>query len=157
MKKQLRYLGAADPAEGRQRFHLRPGDWYLTSPACFWHRVLAVPGGCDSSTALLLRSAVLTPRQHSGVLNIDGEVYERYGPFTVTVLHKVVARETYEPASSVLQTSSNGDHGLSLYKMQGLDKRTSRPWKPTLGAVSRALDEPATEEESATDEQAVHL
>ncbi len=49
-----------ETAEGRQRIHLRSGDWYLTSPACFWHRVLAVPGGPESSTTLLLRSAVLT-------------------------------------------------------------------------------------------------
>ena len=55
-----------ETTEGRRRVHLRPGDWYLTSPACFWHRVLAVPGGPESSTTLLLRSAMLIRRLSGG-------------------------------------------------------------------------------------------
>ena len=49
-------------ADGRRhQLHLRPGDFYLSSPACIRHRVVHVDG---PSTTLLLRSAVLT-RRHS--------------------------------------------------------------------------------------------
>ena len=57
-----------ETTEGRRRIHLRAGDWYLTSPACFWHRVLAVPAGSEASTSLLLRSAVLIRRLSGGGL-----------------------------------------------------------------------------------------
>ena len=49
-------------ADGRRhQLHLRPGDFYLSSPACIRHRVVHVDG---PSTTLLLRSAVLA-RRHS--------------------------------------------------------------------------------------------
>ena len=50
----------------RARFHVRPGDWCITSPSSFWHCVLAVPGGEQESVTLLLRSAVLVKRRSGG-------------------------------------------------------------------------------------------
>ena len=51
----------------RARFHVRPGDWCITSPSSFWHCVLAVPGGGEQeSVTLLLRSAVLVKRRSGG-------------------------------------------------------------------------------------------
>lgn len=59
-----------------KRFTFRPGDWYWSSPSCFWHRVSSI---CQDrrlhapvSTTLLLRSAILLRRISGGRITATG-------------------------------------------------------------------------------------
>lgn len=58
-----------------KRFTFRPGDWYWSSPSCFWHRVSSICKGKSGgavSTTLLLRSAILMRRISGGRITATG-------------------------------------------------------------------------------------
>eukprot|EP00928_Gymnodinium_smaydae_P090955 TRINITY_DN74661_c0_g1_i1.p1 TRINITY_DN74661_c0_g1~~TRINITY_DN74661_c0_g1_i1.p1 ORF type:complete len:285 (-),score=31.57 TRINITY_DN74661_c0_g1_i1:262-1077(-) len=68
-----RILEVEDSNGQCKQIHLRAGDWYLSSPACFWHRLLPVKGGESPCTTLILRSALLTRRLSGGREAKDGK------------------------------------------------------------------------------------
>ncbi|CAJ1386848.1 unnamed protein product [Effrenium voratum] len=54
-----------------KRFTMRPGDWYWSSPSCFWHRVTSISESV--STTLLLRSAIMLRRISGGRVTATGK------------------------------------------------------------------------------------
>jgi len=54
---------------------LGPGDWYWSSPACFWHRVTSARNkkSREVSTSMHLRSAIMLRRISGGRVKADGK------------------------------------------------------------------------------------
>ena len=71
-------IECVDPITGDvdevRRLHCRPGHDYLSSPACFWHRVRPVqcPQSKGPQRTLILRSNSLKWRISGGMLNESG-------------------------------------------------------------------------------------
>lgn len=57
-----------------KKFTFRPGDWYWSSPSCFWHRVGSICKKSNDtvSTTLLLRSAIMLRRISGGRITAEG-------------------------------------------------------------------------------------
>ena len=71
-------IESVDPITGDvdevRRVHCKPGHVYLSSPACFWHRVRPVqcPQSKGPQRTLILRSNSLKWRISGGMLNAHG-------------------------------------------------------------------------------------
>lgn len=56
-----------------KKIKLRPGDWYWSSPTCFWHRVTSAGGNRGVSTSMHLRSAIMLRRISGGRVKANGK------------------------------------------------------------------------------------
>eukprot|EP00931_Biecheleriopsis_adriatica_P078641 TRINITY_DN52069_c0_g1_i1.p1 TRINITY_DN52069_c0_g1~~TRINITY_DN52069_c0_g1_i1.p1 ORF type:complete len:329 (-),score=35.17 TRINITY_DN52069_c0_g1_i1:310-1296(-) len=79
-----------------KKIHMRPGDFYVSSPSCFWHRVLPVHGATEPAESLILRSAMLPKRLSGGRAKANGRRSAGFVYDTKNVFEKVAAAVTKE-------------------------------------------------------------
>lgn len=150
--KGRRKLEVEDKNKVITEYEQKEGDWYVSSPSCFWHRVVAMDDGKGPVTSLILRSAVLSKMISGGRERENGTRTSGLKYNTGSALKQLTSRfaellEQFGFTLGGLEGAVDGStSSIEVDGQHGVDGASSSTGSPLVSAMP-AFDEPSSRRE----------